>query len=65
MKDEIKNLKIGSGSTVCSEASTGVGLVSGSFARPPPLTSGSCALSQHFATLGDSPGRSQRFTGAS
>ena len=26
MSKEIKNLKLGSGSTVCSEASTGVGL---------------------------------------
>ena len=39
MKDEIKNLKMGSGSTLSSEASTGVGLGSGTFARPPPLTS--------------------------
>ena len=39
MKDEIKNLRMGSGSTVWSEASTGVGLGSGTFARPPPLTS--------------------------
>ena len=39
MNDEIKNLKMGSGSTVCSEASARVGLGSGTFARPPPLTS--------------------------
>ena len=39
MKDEIKNLEMGSGGTVSSEASTGVGLGSGTFARPPPLTS--------------------------
>ena len=38
MKDEIKNLMMGSGSTVCSEASTGMGLGSGTFARPPPLS---------------------------
>ena len=34
MTGEIKNLKMGSGSTVCSEASTGVGLGSGTSARP-------------------------------
>ena len=34
MKDEIKNLKMCGG----SEASTGMGLGSGTFARPPPLT---------------------------
>ena len=39
MKDEINNLKMGSGSTVCSEASTRVGQESGTFARPPPLSS--------------------------
>ena len=39
MKEEIKNLKMGSGSTVCSDAGTGVGLESGTFARPPPLSS--------------------------
>ena len=39
MKDEIKNLKMGSGSIVCSEGSTGMGLGSGTFAWPPPLTS--------------------------
>ena len=39
MKDELHNLKVGSGSTVCSEASTGMGLGTGTFARPPPLTS--------------------------
>ena len=39
MKDEIKNLKMGSGSTVCIEASTGMGLGSGTFAQPRPLTS--------------------------
>ena len=34
LKEEMKNLKMGSGSTVCSEASTGVGLGSFStFAR--------------------------------
>ena len=35
MKDEIKHLKMGSDSTVCIEASTGVGLGSGTVARPP------------------------------
>ena len=41
MKDELKNLKMGSGSTVCSEASdgAGMGLGSGTFARPPPFSS--------------------------
>ena len=39
MKDEIKNLKMGSGSTVCSEASTGLGFGPCTFARPPPLAS--------------------------
>ena len=39
MKDEIKNLKVGCGSTVCSEASTGMGVGSGTVTRPPPLTS--------------------------
>ena len=39
MKDEIKNLKMGSGSIVYSEGSTGMGLGSGTFAWPPPLTS--------------------------
>ena len=39
MKEEIKNLKMGCGSTVCSEASTGVGLGSGTFTWSPPLTS--------------------------
>ena len=40
MEEEIKNLKIGSGSTVCSEISTGVGLGgSGTFARPPSIAS--------------------------
>ena len=39
MKDELNNLKMGSGSIVCSEASTGVGLGSGTLARPPLLTS--------------------------
>ena len=34
MEEEIKNLKMGSGSTVCSEASTGVNI-----ARPPALAS--------------------------
>ena len=38
MKEEIKNLKMGSGSTVCSETSAAV-CGSGTFARPPPLTS--------------------------
>ena len=38
IKEEIKkHLKMGSGSTVCSEASTGVGLGSGTFARPPQM----------------------------
>ena len=37
MKEEIKNLKMGSSSTVSSEASAWVGLGSGTFARPPPL----------------------------
>ena len=36
MKDELHNVKMGSGSTVCREASTGIGI--GTFARPPPLT---------------------------
>ena len=39
MKDEIKDLQMGRSSTVCSEASTGVRLGSGTFARPPPLSS--------------------------
>ena len=39
MKEEIKNLKFGTGSRVCSEASTGVGLGSGTFARRPLLSS--------------------------
>ena len=39
MKDEMKNLKMGSGSAVCCEASTGMGLGSGTFSRPPPLPS--------------------------
>ena len=39
MKDESKNLQMGSDSTVCSEASIGAGLEFGTFARPPPLTS--------------------------
>ena len=39
MKEEIKNLKMGSCSTDGSEASTGVGLGSGTFAQPPPLSS--------------------------
>ena len=40
MKEEIKHLEMGSGSTVCSEASTGVGLgASGTFARPLALAS--------------------------
>ena len=40
MKEEIKNLRMESGSTVCSEASTGVGLgASGTFVRPPALAS--------------------------
>ena len=33
MKDEIKNFKMGSGSTFCSEASSGVDLASGTLAR--------------------------------
>ena len=33
LKDQLKNLMMGSGSTVCSE------LGSGTFAQPPPLTS--------------------------
>ena len=48
MKDEIENLKMGSGSTVCSEASTGVGLGSGTFARPRPL---SCRWNETFNPL--------------
>ena len=37
LKEKMKNLKMGSGSTVWSEASTGVGLeASGTFARAPP-----------------------------
>ena len=39
MKDEIKNLRVGSGSTVCGDASTGIGLGSGTIARPPTLIS--------------------------
>ena len=39
MKDEIKNLKVGSGSTVWSEASTRARLGSGTYAQPPPLSS--------------------------
>ena len=39
MKDEIKSAQTGSGSTVCSEANAGVGLGSGTFARPPNLSS--------------------------
>ena len=39
MKDELNNLKMSSASTVCSEASTGVGLGSGTFIKPSPLTS--------------------------
>ena len=40
MKEEIKNFKMGSGSTVCSEANTSVGLgASGTSARPPALAS--------------------------
>ena len=38
VREELKNFKIGNGSTVCSAASTGVGLGSGTFARPPPLS---------------------------
>ena len=38
MKDELKSLKMGSGSTVCTEASTGVGLGSGTFAEHPPTS---------------------------
>ena len=34
MKDEIKNLQMGSGSTVCSEASTGVGTLLGHHHSP-------------------------------
>ena len=40
LKEETKNLNIGNGSTVCREASTGVGLgASGTFARPTALAS--------------------------
>ena len=41
MKDELKNIKMGSGSTVCSEDSTdsGWGLGSGTFARPRSFSS--------------------------
>ena len=40
MKEETKNLKMGSGSTVCSEPSTIVGPgASGIFPRPPALAS--------------------------
>ena len=39
MKDETKNLKMGHSGAVCSEASTGEGLGSDIFARPPPLSS--------------------------
>ena len=37
MKEELRQNKFGSGSTVCSEASTAVGKgASGTFGRPPP-----------------------------
>ena len=37
MKEEIRQIQVGSGSTLCSEASTAVGKgASGTFARPPP-----------------------------
>ena len=37
MTEEIRQVKLESGSTVCSEASTAVGnCASGTFARPPP-----------------------------
>ena len=37
MKEEIRHIKLGSGSTVCSDASTAVGKgPSGTFTRPPP-----------------------------
>ena len=39
MKDEIKNLVMGSDSNFCSEASTGVVLCPVPFARPPALSS--------------------------
>ena len=39
MKDEINDLRMESGSIVCSEAGTGVELGSGTFSRPPPLIS--------------------------
>ena len=39
MKEEIKNLKMGSSSTVCGEASIGVGFGSDTSARPPLLAS--------------------------
>ena len=39
VRKELAIMKDESGSTVCSEASTGVGLGSGTFARPQPLSS--------------------------
>ena len=40
MKEEIKNLKMSSGSAVCSETSTGVGLSgSSTSAKPPSIAS--------------------------
>ena len=39
LKEETKNLNMGNGSTVCREASTGVGLgTSNTFARPPSFS---------------------------
>ena len=37
MKEEVKTFTMGSNCTASSEASTRVGLGSGTFARPPPL----------------------------
>ena len=37
MKDEIKNIEMGSSSTVCSEANTGVWLGSGTFVDLPSM----------------------------
>ena len=43
MKEEIRQIKLGSGSTVCSATSTAVGKgASGTFARPPPGIAARC-----------------------
>ena len=68
MKDGIKNLKMGSGGTVCSEASTEMGQGLVLFARPPSLTS-RCSSLQGIAdechnkpengVIGTRPGRNK------